>query len=138
MEWQKIDLQHMPTKSRAWIEAEGLKLARGCLGAAKSTTSQSDDCARKIRGTIGRLPILCAAVAVDQRRGVTTSIQTAAFEWCKWGRRSAQSTWESRPQPTDPRRGITVAGVFLAGSAGEQSERSAAWRGLVSILNGQN
>jgi len=69
---------------------------------------------------------------------VTTSIQTAAFEWCKWGRRSAQSTWESRPQLTDPRRGITVAGVFLAGSAGEQSERSAAWRGVVSILNGQN
>ena len=29
---QKIDLKHMPTKSRAWIEAERLKLARGCLG----------------------------------------------------------------------------------------------------------
>ena len=58
---QKIDSQHMPTKSRAWIEAECLNFARGCLGAAKSTTSQSDDCARKIRGTIGRLPILCCS-----------------------------------------------------------------------------
>jgi hypothetical protein len=52
-----------------------------------------------------------AAVAVDQRRGVTTSIQTAAFEWCKWGRRSAQSTWESRPQPT-PGEALPWRGSF--------------------------
>jgi hypothetical protein len=42
-------------QEQAWIAAECLKLARGCLGASKSTTSQSDDCARKIRGTIGRI-----------------------------------------------------------------------------------
>jgi len=32
---QKIDLKHMPTKSRAWIGAECLKLARGCLGGSE-------------------------------------------------------------------------------------------------------
>ena len=32
---QKIDLKHMPTKRRAWIEAECLKLARGCLGGSE-------------------------------------------------------------------------------------------------------
>jgi hypothetical protein len=43
-----------------------------------------------------------------------------------------------RPPAINPRRGITLAGLLSAGSAGEQSERSVAWRGLVSILNGQN
>jgi hypothetical protein len=32
---QKIDLKHTPTKSGAWIEAESLKLARGCLGGSE-------------------------------------------------------------------------------------------------------
>ena len=100
---QKIDLQHMLTKSRAWIEAEGLKLARGCLGAANNQTTAPERYGAQLEGC----RYCAAAVAVDQRRCMTTSIQTAAFEWCKWGRRSAQSTWESRPQLTDPRRGIT-------------------------------
>jgi hypothetical protein len=66
---QKIDLKHMPTKSRAWIEAERLKLARGCLG--------------------GNNPL---------RRNQTTAPQLEGCRYCA----------------------------------------AAAWRGLVSILNGQN
>jgi hypothetical protein len=71
---QKIDLKHMPTKSRAWIEAERLKLARGGLG--------------------GNNPL---------RRN-----QTTAPERC----------------------GAQLEGCRYCAAA--------AWRGLVSILNGQN
>jgi hypothetical protein len=108
---QKIDLKHMPTKSRAWIEAERLKLARGCLGGnnplRRNQTTAPERCGAQLEGC----RYCAAAVAVDQRRGVTTSIQTAAFEWCKWGRRSAQSTWESRPQPT-PGEALPWRGSF--------------------------
>jgi hypothetical protein len=42
--------------------------------------------------------------------GRATSIQAAAFEWCKWGRR-AQSAWEAaRNQP--PARHYLGEGLF--------------------------
>jgi hypothetical protein len=66
---QKIDLKHMPTKSRAWIEAECLKLARGCLG-------------------------------------------------------GSEIHYVGEPPATNPRRGITLAGLFLAG-AGARSRYGA-------------
>src|SRR5262249_12579150 len=54
---QKRKLQQKPTKSRAWLEAECLKLARGPSAAAKSNASQSDGCIRKAWAPIGRSPI---------------------------------------------------------------------------------
>jgi hypothetical protein len=41
---QNTKLKQMPTKSGEWLEAECLKLARRTSAAAKSSTSQSDDC----------------------------------------------------------------------------------------------
>jgi hypothetical protein len=64
------------------------------------------------------------------------TIRLACWDCCAVQVGSAGSIHVGEPPAINRRRGITLAGVFSAGSAGEQSERSVACRG--SILNGQN
>jgi hypothetical protein len=65
---QKIDLKHMPTKSRAWIEVESPKLARGCLGGSEIQYVAISRLRQKYTGTLEGCRYCAATVAVDQRR----------------------------------------------------------------------